>query len=283
MANYPFLVGCFLSRDLDLVEQVGSSPASFASQVSRVLPLVVLEGEHDGFASHLGRDARDGFGLLRRSGTRGAVAAIGVRGPSGLQVDGVLAGAELVSDFKLALDEDTSILGAGFWVEEGVDVAADYVDNVAPETGVFLPDVERLGGGARSLVSSGLEGGFARGDETSESRRRAGLAHHSFVSDNDQLYKAPLAPSDDFCNLFLGAGNPSLSLVDEDSNDHLQIDSWGRASGSNVRKSAAVSAVDTNNRESFRFDQGDVFYNLLGSLACSRFGVWSVGDTPLVS
>jgi len=262
---------------------VDSSPASLTIPSTGLLPVVVLVREHNGSVSNRSGDASDGYSLLRRTSAGESVASVGIRWPSGFQVIGRFAWAELVRELELALDEISGVFGTGFWVEKGVDVAADDVDDVAPETGVFLPDVERLGGGAGSGVLSSSECGLAGGDKVCEVTWGGCLAHHGFVSDDDQLDELPSGPGDNIGDLLLGTPNSAFVLIDEDTNDHLQVDVFVGTGVSDVLESTAVGAVNTNDLESFRLDHGNVFLDSVGSFAESSSVIWSVGDSPLVS
>lgn len=130
-------------------------------------------GEEDGDTARLGLDARNSSGLVLDTGAGFAVTwltvvVLGVRGPAGLEIDGVLALAELVGDLELCLDELPGIGGLGVRVEERVQVDARHVDDVAEHARVRLPDVERLGRRHEPLVAAGFEGCLAGSDERCE-------------------------------------------------------------------------------------------------------------------
>ena len=72
-----------------------------------------------------------------------------------------------------------------------------------------------------------------------------------------------------------------LFVVDEDAEDDLESVSLARSS--DVLKSRAVRAVDTDGRESSRGNLGNVTGNRRGILALSVVLVWGVGDGPLWS
>lgn len=237
---------------------MNNSPASLAAEGSQWLPVVVLERKHDRPASDLGREAADGRRLLLRACAGQAIALVRVRWPPSLQVDAGLAWAELIDDGELALDEDTCMLSGGVSVEEGVDVSADHVNDIAEEITVLLPDVQGLGECAWTLVAGTLESGSAGRDESCEVAGGTDLAADSFVSNDNKLDKTPLSPGDDFSDLLLGTGD-SVVFVNEYTQDDLQLDILIGASGSDVSERAAVCAVNTDSQESFGLDQGNVF------------------------
>lgn len=145
-----------------LVEEILETPAALAGQEAGVLPGVVGVREQNRNATNLGLDTCDGCALFRNTGACLTVASAGAGGPACLEVDGVLAGAEVVGELELGFDQRAGILGYGIGVEEGVEVDTRDVDDVAPDAEVLLPDVEGIGSGDKALVSLALEGGFAR-------------------------------------------------------------------------------------------------------------------------
>jgi len=145
-----------------------------------------------------------------------AVASSSGRWPSRFRVDCVLARAQSIGDLELRLDELPGVLGDSVRVEEGVDVNGNDIDDAAEDIGVFLPDVERLGGRDESRVSSSLQGGGAGGDEAREVAGGADLAVYGFVSEDDEFDEVPFGPSSKIADLFLGACKSGIS-ADENS------------------------------------------------------------------
>ena len=232
-------------RENLLPEDLDGTPALLAAERTRLLPEIVVHGEHDGLATDGGLDALDGSDLLILTGAGLSVAGSG-GGPSGLEVESVLAWTETVDDLELRGDELTGVLGVNVGVEEGVDVAADDVDDGAEDGGVLLPDIKGLGGGHGAGVASELEGGLAGDDEGSELNAGAGSGEDGLVTDDDEVDHAPLVPGNDVGHL-LGCSRDS-GAADEDTEDDLE--SVGLASGSDVLESRAVRAVDTDGGES---------------------------------
>jgi len=222
--------------------QVEETPAALAAERSWVLPEIVLEREHDGFASDDILDVLNGIGLLLYTRAGQSIASSSLRWPSGLGVDGILARADLIGNVELPLDEISCLLGNGLGVEKGVDVAAENIDHGAENITILLPDVEGLGGGDGSGVSSSGECGCTRGNETGEFTCGASIADDGFVSDDDHFDETPFGPGDDFADLLLGTWDSSLVLADEDTKNHLNL--RGDASISDVLKGTAIGAVN---------------------------------------
>ena len=187
-------------RENLLPEDLDGTPALLAAERTRLLPEIVVHREHDGLATDGGLDALDGSDLLILTGAGLSVAGSG-GGPSGLEVESVLAWAETVDDLELRGDELTGVLGVNVGVEEGVDVAADDVDDGAEDGGVLLPDIKGLGGGHGAGVASELEGGLAGDDEGSELNAGAGSGEDGLVTDDDEVDHAPLVPGNDVGHL----------------------------------------------------------------------------------
>ena len=133
------------------------SPALLAAEATKRLPQIIRERKHGAPATSRGLDTSHSSSLLTSTRARSAVAVSG-GWPSSLQVDASLAGAESVHDIELGGHEGPSLVARNICVEEGVDVAAYYFDDVAELAGVLLPDVQRLSGGAWASVTGGGEG-----------------------------------------------------------------------------------------------------------------------------
>lgn len=169
------------------------------------------------------------------------------------------------------------MLGVNIGVEEGVDVAADNVDDGAEDGGVLLPDIEGLGGGDWAGVSSNLEGGLAGDDESSELDAGARSREDGLVTNDNKIDHAPLVPLDDVSHLL--SGSRDSSAADENTEDDLESVSF--ASISDVLKSRAVRAVDTDGGESSLGDLSNVTGDRSSILALTVILVWGVGDGPL--
>lgn len=152
------------------------TPMFLTPKRSICLPVVVLEGEEDRLATHLGDDALDGSGLLSWSSTSLAITATATitiadlcsgRPPS-LQVVGILARAKCSSNIELATGKLSGLTGLNIGVEEGVDVKTNNIDGVAKGSGVRLPDIEWLGSGDWTIIFTGPEGSLGGLDEGSE-------------------------------------------------------------------------------------------------------------------
>lgn len=198
-------------------------------------------------------DASDCRLLLGHTRASGTVAGTSRR-PSSLEIDTSLARAKGVNNRELRSDEGTSGTSVNVSVEERMDVAADNVNDSAESAGIFLPDVERLSGGAWSRVSGASERGLARRDEGCELAGGSVSGENTLVSDNDEFNERPFTPCNDVSDLLGGARNTSLR--NEDTEDHLEAGSL--ASSTDVLETRAVSAVDTDGGESLRLDEGNI-------------------------
>lgn len=223
---------------LDDVEELDGAPCLLAFERARRLPQIVAEGEDDGSCTRLEDDGRHGNSLLDRSGAGDTVALSSSR-PSGLEVDTGLALAETIDDLELACDEKSGVGGNGTRVEEGVDVGADLVHDLAELGGAFLPDIEGLGGRERSGVSCGLQGGLGRVDEGGELAGGAVAIEDGLVTQDNQLDEIPLGPRGDLRYLILGSRD--AGAADEDTDD--QLDPVGGRGRPDVRQGGAVGAV----------------------------------------
>lgn len=144
----------------DLWEKLDGTPALLAVECTRVFPEIVHKRKHNRLPTCTGGDARDRSSLLARAWARDTVAVTCGR-PSGLEIDARFARAERIDDGELGGDEGAGLVSGDVGVEERVDVAADDVDDFTEDFGVLLPDVQGLGGGARTGVSGAGEGGSA--------------------------------------------------------------------------------------------------------------------------
>jgi hypothetical protein len=251
---------------------------SLAVKSTWCLPVIVLEREHDGLASNSLHYALDGSGLLG-STWAGLSVARTFRWPSGLQVETALAWAKTIDNVKLALGEVAGFAGINIGVEEGVDVATDNVNNTAKGAGILLPGAQGLGSGAWAGVSSAGESGLAGGDEASEFTSGSGTRGNGLVTDDNELDEIPSSPAGDVSDLLLSTRD--TGAADENANDHLKARDC--ACISDVLKTRAVSAVDTDNLEAAKSDQGDISEDVSGTLALSVLLVWSVSHGPLVA
>lgn len=139
------------------LEDPSSTPALFAIEGTKCLPEIVGVGENNGLVTGSLNNRLDSSSLVV-----GAWASITVAltraGPSGLQVDTALARAEAINNLELGGNEAASLGSSHGRVEEGVDVAADNVNDLAEDAGILLPDIQRLRGGDWTRVAGTLEG-----------------------------------------------------------------------------------------------------------------------------
>jgi hypothetical protein len=262
----------------DLWEELDGTPALLAAERTRVLPEIVDKRKHHRLPPCAGRDARYRRRLLALPGARGTVALTCGR-PSGLEIDAGFARAERIDDGELGGDEGAGLVGGDVGVEERMDVAADDVDDFTEDFGVFLPDVQGFGGGARTGVSGAGEGGSAGGDEGRQFGSGRVAREYALVSDDDQLDQFPLAPGDNVGYLLSGARD--AGVADEDAENHL--DPAGGAGTTDVLQTGAVGAVNTHGGEAFAGDEGNVRCYGAGVLAGAVVFVGGVGNGPLVS
>lgn len=200
-------------------------------------------------------DALDGLFLLGGTGNRGAVGVTGMR-PSGLEVVGAEAGADLLEILELGRDEFTRLLGGSLRVEEGVDVGAEDVDDVAEGAALFFDDVHGLRGGDVAGEAGGLEGRFGRADEAGEIGHAAVVVEDGFVADDDHFDDRPVArgPIDDLGDLGLRGGDAAAG--DVHAEDELEVVLFGGRA--DVLESVTVGRVDPDGGESFTRDDGNV-------------------------
>lgn len=133
------------------------TPTLLTAKSTWLFPEIVGVGEDGGTSTTRLDDARDGSLLLFY--TRASSSVTGTSGrPSTLEVNGSKTRADSIGKLELGESEFTSIFGSDFSVEEWVEVSTSDVDGGTEDTGVFLPDVEGLGGGDLTSVSSACEG-----------------------------------------------------------------------------------------------------------------------------
>lgn len=213
----------------------------------------------------------------------GSVVALTLLGPTALQVEDVVAGADLLQELELSSDEVTSGIGSGGGVEEGVDVGTGNIDSTANgggDSGV-LPDVESLGDGVRAGVATALA--LDDGDELSELSSRAEAVHNGLVTDDEELDNIPLGPGGNGVDLALDIGGVIAATITLDKDTKDQVNAVLLGSTTNVLKSAAVSGVDTDDLETGVLELGDVGVNLISSLAvASGRLIGSISDTIVV-
>lgn len=266
-----------------LLSEAGlGTPALLTTARASILPHVILVGEEDSLVTTALTDGLDGSNLLLLTGASSAV-AVTARGPTALEVDDDVTGADVAEDGELARDELTSGLGADIGVEVGVNVGTSDVDNVAEGSRDLrsLPDVESLGNGpaarvARALLLDGQ-------DELSELISGTEAVHNGLVTDNEELDHIPLSPLSKLVNLLLDLRNivGAAAALDEDTDDHLHT--VLSASGANSLESVAVSGVDTDNAEAAVLERLDVGIDGISRLAVTVAGlIGSVGDTVVI-
>lgn len=259
-----------------------TAPGLLAVATARLLPLVILVGEEDGLATNLGADGGKGDALLNETG-EGKTVAVTLLGPAALQVDGLLAGADVVEKVDLALNEVTGLDGGDVRVEVGVDVGTGEVDDVAEGAGDIsaLPDVEGLSSGERAGVAGlGLDGG----DEGGELLSSAVAVHDGLVTDNEEVDHVPVSPSGEGVDLLLDLGGvvAAARVLDEDTDNHANTVLL--AGGGDSVNGIAVGRVDTDKVEAVVLDVGDVLLDLGGVLAFTGGTVVrGVGDTVVVT
>lgn len=264
------------------LEARSSTPRGLAAAVTILLPELIVVGEEDGLATSSLTDAGDGLSLSVDTGA-GDTVAVTSSGPTALQVDGSVAGADLLKDVELARDELTSLGGGGLGVEVGVDVGTGDVDNVADVGGniLLLPDVERLRDGVRTSVAGAL--GLDDGDQFAELRGGTETVHDGLVTDDEELDHVEAVPLGELVDLLLDLGSLvcAASLLDEDTDNHLHAVLL--AGTTDVREGVTVSRVDTEDSETVILELLDVLVDLvLGLAVTSVGGEGGVGDTVVV-
>jgi hypothetical protein len=90
------------------------------------------------------------------------------------------------SELELTSQERTSLVGGNLGIEEGVDVDTNNVHNGTENIAMCLENVERLGGGHLSCVSSALESTLHPSDESSQFLGRTESIEHRLVTNNEQ-------------------------------------------------------------------------------------------------
>ena len=259
-------------------KRLDATPALLDAERAGLLPEVVLVREEDRLGADLLDERLDGLDLLDWARDGLAVGAAGGR-PAGLEVEHVLAAAQLSEDLHLLLGEGAALLGGDFSVEEGVDVGADDVDDGAEHLGVLLPDVERLGGGDVALVAGLAEGLLGGGDEVGEGAGVGAAAEDGLVADDDEVDDVPLAPLDGLGDLL--AGDVDAAGGDEDADDHVEpVLLAGAADG---LQGVAVGGVDADGGEAGSLDGGDAVVDLTLRHALAVLSVGGEGDAPLVA
>ncbi len=231
--------------DANLLEEVDSTPALLATIVTSGFPEVVRVAECDRLPSNSVLNGLDSCSLLGRTGASGTVASGTVGRPSGLGNDTSLSRAEGFYDGELTSDKVTSSFSSNSRVEEGVDVASNDIDVGAEGGCVVLPDIEGLGRGALTSVSSAGELGLGAGNEGGQFTGGCVTVENTLITDDNEVNEVPLAPGCDFVNL--GLGTAASGFVDKDTEDHL--DTVGSASCTDVLEGRAVSAVNTDSGE----------------------------------
>jgi hypothetical protein len=258
------------------------TPALLTAARASILPHVILIGEEDSLVTTTLTDGLDGSNLLLLTGASSAV-AVTASGPTALEVDDDVTGADVAEDGELARDELTGGLGADLGVEVGVDVGTSDVDNVADGRRNIgsLPDVESLGNGPAARVARALL--LDSEDKLSELRRRTEAVHNGLVTDNEELDHVPLSPLSKRVDLLLDLGNivGAAASLDKDTNNHVHT--VLSASGANSLEGVAVSGVDTDDAEASVLEGLDIGIDGISGLAVTVAGlIGSVGDTVMV-
>lgn len=243
------------------------------------LPEVIGVGEEDRAGAKGFLDALDGLALVLQTGDGHAVGVTLAR-PAGLEVHDLrLAGADLLENVDLALDELAGLVGGSVVVEERMDVGTDEVNGRAEGRAVLLPDVDGLGGGDLAVESGLLELLLGGSDEVGELASVARTTLDGLVTDDDHGDHVPLGPLGDGGHLLLSALN--AGAVDEDTEDHLQAVLL--AGLANVLETVAVGGVDTHGVEALLLDELDVLHDLTLALAATVVGVGGVGHAHAVA
>jgi hypothetical protein len=274
------LLVCYLQAKTGKTQGRAAAPVLLALAVGvAILPLVISQGEEDGLLADLEEERGNGSSLLGLTSAGDTVAGTGGR-PASLEDTGLLAGADSVDNVKLATDEGTSISSDGLRVEVSVGLGTDNVNDIAESIsgGGLLPDADGVGGGEGTSVTREL--GLALGDEAGELRCGTVSVEDGLVSNDDQIDEVPLSPLLDGADLLRNGGvvGSTVSSVNVDTKDHLHA--VGRASGTNVGQSVAVSRVDTDGGDTVSSDGGNVLSNSRAGLAASIGVVGGVGDGP---
>lgn len=240
--NYHLADPLHMSSSALGLEVVDTAEVRLGTPSACGLPRIVLEGEHDRLASRAAaQDALDGLLLVDRAGDGLAVRATIAR-PAALPVVCLLAGALLGSQLQLARYKVTSGRRGHGGVEEGLDVAHNYIDNVAYGTLVGHERAQRLRGGARAAVAGALERVLRTLDEGGQLRCADVAVEDGLVADDAHLDGAPVtlaAPLLDLVDLLLGRRD--TFVVDENAQDDLQAMLLARAA--DILEAGAVGGV----------------------------------------
>lgn len=275
------LAGANLCHNLER-QSVLDTPLLLASAVARLLPLVILEGEENDLVTASVTDRLDGRSLVLRAGN-GLAVGVTTAGPASLQVDNLVAPANVLENVELALSELAGIRGRGVGVEVSVDVGTSDT-NVRAEGRLhlrLLPDVKGL--------SSGPVTGVARAarlnvnNELLELLNRADAALDALVTNNEELNHGPLGPGNNVVDLLLDVGgvDAAASALDKDTNDHGHAILL--ASRGNGLVGVTVAGVDADSGEAVGLELRNILLNLAGGLASTiARAVGGVSDGPHV-
>ena len=264
-------------------EEALATPGLVTAARTSGLPHVVVSGEENDLTTALRSDGLDGSSLLRFT-RAGDTVADTLSGPTALQVEGLLAGADLAEDLELGSDELSGILGGGIRVEVGVHVGTGNIDEIADSSGNLrlLPDVEGLSNGVGTSVRVARR--LDVSNELSKLASSAVAVLDSLVGNDNELDNVPVGPRRESLELLLdvrGLGS-AASLLDEDTNNELQSVLHARVT--DILKTAAVSGVETDNVETGTLDGGDIRVNLVSSLAVTGLrDVRSIGKTVTIT
>lgn len=271
------LRGCLVAG-----EGRGATPASLAVAATGLLPLIVLVGEEDSLVTTALTDGLDSLGLLLLTRASSAV-AVTAGGPTALQVDDVVALADITEELELASDKLTSVLGSSVGVEVRVDVGTGDIDTGAD--GLLdilsLPDVEGLSDGVRAVVSRALL--LDNIDKLPELLRSTEVVHDSLVTDSEELDLIPLSPLGNGIDLLLDLRGlvRAAGSLDEDTDDH--VNTVLLASRGDSLEGVTVGRVRSDDLEAGLLEGSNVLVDLVARLALAGRGlIRSVGDTVMV-
>lgn len=258
-------------------EDVADTPVLLNTEISGVLPVVVLVGELSGNSTDGAADGVHG-GLLLGNTRNGLAVAVTSSGPATFANKDLVVVANTLEDLDLAGNKGTSVFSSNVAVEEGLEVGRSKVDNTAESRSRALPDVKGLRDGELTAVTSALEGGLGGRDKASEVRGRAESIRESLVVERNELNTAPavgLTPADNVADL-AGTG-ANTAAVNVDTEDDLETKTNGL--GGNSLQLVTVRRVHADRVETVGLNVLELGQDVVSAhTSTSVVGVTSVGN-----
>lgn len=272
------------------LQDISAAEVLLNTEVTGVLPVVVLEREQASLGADLLLDLLDG-NLLVLGASDGSAVAVSTLGPADLGDVGTLLsslGAHLGGLGELLSSKVTSHLGGDGRGEVWVDLDGEDVDVVAERGALLLPGADGLGGGDGNVrgEAAALE---LLADVVDVRGELAGLAvvvEHALVANDDHGDVVLGCLVLDVLELSVGvAGEGTLATgtatLKEDTVDDLEAVLL--ALRNDILEDTAVGAVRTDGGEAHLGDLLDVILDITSGLALAVLGIGSVGHGPLVA